>query len=88
MVSNAKKKYNHQVVSKLKTRFMPLSTCKLTCIYNFYIIVFHSHNYYFHFLLFESKSNVKFCHNNFLLLIVSHYMYHWTRNRKSVTDEI
>ena len=40
----------------------------------------------FPFLLFESKSNVEFCHKNFLLLIISHY--HWTRNRKSVTDEI
>ena len=60
---------DHHVVSKLKTRFMPLSTCKL--IHNFYISV--SFSYYFRFLLFESKSNVKFCHNNFSLLIVSHY---------------
>ena len=49
-----------------------------------YIKCFISH--YFHFLSFESKSHVKFCHKNFPLPIVSHY--HWTRNRKRVTDEI
>ena len=45
-----------------------------------------SFSYYFHFLLFVSQSNVKFCHKNCLLRSVSHY--HWTWNWKSVTDEI
>ena len=49
-------------------------------------ILFHSHIISIIFLLFESKSNVTFCHKNFQLPIVSHY--HWTRNRKHVTDEI
>ena len=44
-----------------------------------------SFSYYFHFLLFVSTSNAKFCHKNFPLPIISHY--HWTRNRQSVTDE-
>ena len=44
-------------------------------------------SYYFRFLLFVFKSNLKFCHKNVLLLIVSHY--HWTLNWKSFnTDEI
>ena len=45
-----------------------------------------SFSYYFHFLLFVSKLNMKFCCKTFLLPIISHY--HWTQNRKSVIDEI
>ena len=40
---------------------------------------------FFCFLLFVSKLNMRFCHKNFLLPIVSRD--HWTLNRKSVTDE-
>ena len=40
-------------------------------------------SYYFHFLLFVSQSNMKFCHKKFPLRIVSYN--HWTQNRKSVS---
>ena len=68
----------HGIVSKLKKKIHD-TTYMQAYIYSV------SFSYYFHFLLFESKSKVKFYHKNFPLLIVSHY--HWTRNRKSVADE-
>ena len=45
-----------------------------------------SFSYFFPFSFICVQSNVKFCHKNFLLVMVSHY--HWTQNRNNVTDEI
>ena len=68
----------HPIVSKLKqihaTKYM--QACVSYSVSFSYISIF----------FYVSKSNVKFCHKNFPLPIVSHY--HWTRNLKSVTDEI
>ena len=36
-----------------------------------------SFSYYFHFHLFVSKSNMKFCNKNFLSPIVSHDYWTW-----------
>ena len=43
---------------------MPLSTCKL--VHVMYIVYSVSFSYYVCFLLFVSKSNMKFCQKNFL----------------------
>ena len=69
----------HPVVSKLKQD----SCHKVHASLYIYTVSF---SYFFHFLLFMSRLNVKFCHKNFPLLIVFHYL--WTQNGKSVTDEI
>ena len=71
----------HLIVSKLKQDSCHKVHTRLYRIYSF------SFSYNFHFLLLESKLNMKFCHKNFLTTITSHY--HWTQNRKCVTaDEI
>ena len=68
----------HPVVSKLKqdscheVRARLFMKCFVLTLFSFSFI--------------ESKSNVKFCHKNFPLPIVSHF--YWTRNPKSVADEI
>ena len=72
----------HPVVSKLKQDSCHDVHARLPGIYK----VFHSHIISIFFYLSPNQSNVKFCHKNFPLPIVSHD--HWTRDQKCVTDEI
>ena len=82
MSSNAKKKYKSWLnISKkhLGRGNFVLNICKSVslfqrsscCFSRFLIYIIYnsdSFSYYFHFLIFESKLNVKFCHKKFLLL--------------------